>query len=135
MPAYFRISIPYAPSCHDSNWFPFQVEALQEGIGRLRADIKEAKGRGEERERAQREQLAAMEKKLGSSTHEADSAETKLSLMESVISKLKVGTEDLYILAKVGSTPVLSLLGGETTGAAVAKSEDPNIPIVFSFLP
>ena len=34
----------------------FQVEALQEGIGRLRSDIKEAKGRGEEKERQQREQ-------------------------------------------------------------------------------
>ena len=34
----------------------FQVEALQEGIGRLRLDIKEAKGRGEEKERQQREQ-------------------------------------------------------------------------------
>ena len=97
-----------------------QVEALQEGIGRLRTDIKEAKGRGEEKERAQREQLAAMEKKLSTSTHEADSAETKLSLMESVIAKLKVGSEELYIMSKVGSTPVLSLLGGggEATAAA-----------------
>lgn len=34
----------------------FQVEALQEGIARLRSDIKEAKGRGEEKERQQREQ-------------------------------------------------------------------------------
>ena len=89
-----------------------QVEALQEGIGRLKGDIKEAKGRGEEKERQQREQLASMEKRLDQSTHEADSAETKLKLMESVISKLKVGTEDLYIGAKVGSTPVMALLGG-----------------------
>ena len=35
----------------------FQVEALQEGIARLRSDIKEAKGRGEEKERQQREQV------------------------------------------------------------------------------
>ena len=103
---------------------------MQEGIGRLRADIKEAKGRGEERERAQREQLASMEKKLESSTHEADSADTKLSLMESVISKLKVGTEELYMMSKVGHTPVLSLLGGEPKAAAaasVAKSKPPKI--------
>ena len=32
--------------------------------------------------------------------------------MESVITKLKSGSEDLYLSAKVGSTPVLSLLGG-----------------------
>ncbi len=32
--------------------------------------------------------------------------------MESVISKLKIGTEELYMSAKVGSTPVLSLLSG-----------------------
>ncbi len=41
-----------------------QVEALQEGIARLKTDIKEAKGRGEEKERQQREQLAAMERRL-----------------------------------------------------------------------
>ena len=74
-----------------------------------------------------------MEKKLDSSTHEAESAETKLSLMESVISKLKVGTEELYIMSKVGSTPVLSLLSGEpannsagpgtTAAPSVAKSK------------
>ena len=32
--------------------------------------------------------------------------------MESVINKLKSGSEDLYLSARVGSTPVLSLLGG-----------------------
>lgn len=68
----------------------FQVEALQEGISRLKGDIKEAKGRGDERERHQREQLEGMEKRLSTSMHEADSAETKLNLMEGVISKLKV---------------------------------------------
>ena len=39
----------------------FQVEALQEGIARLRSDIKEAKGRGEEKERQQREQVILKE--------------------------------------------------------------------------
>ena len=37
--------------------------------------------------------------------------EKKLELMEGVINKLKAGAEDLYVEAKVGSTPVLSLLG------------------------
>ena len=87
------------------------MEALQEGIGRLRSDIKEAKGRGEEKERQQREQLSTMERSLATSEKEADSAEKKLELMEGVISKLKAGAEDLYVEAKVGSTPVLSLLG------------------------
>lgn len=111
------------------------MEALQEGIGRLKSDIKEAKGRGEERERQQREQLIGMEKKLEESTKEAEDAETKLHLMENVIDKLKVGkvkdspdtwsiglvtpsfhsegVEDLYLEADVGSTPVLQLLEGE----------------------
>jgi hypothetical protein len=52
-----------------------------------------------------------MEKSLSSSECEANAAEKKLELMESVIKKLKVGAEELYIQAKVGSTPVLSLLG------------------------
>ena len=52
-----------------------------------------------------------MEKSLASSEKEADSAEKKLELMEGVINKLKAGAEDLYVEAKVGSTPVLSLLG------------------------
>ena len=59
-----------------------KVEALQEGISRLKSDIREAKGRGEERERLQREQMTSMDRKLTTSTHEADSAETKLNLME-----------------------------------------------------
>ncbi len=68
---------------------------------------------------------------LQASTHEAESAETKLELMESVISKLKSGTEDLYYGAKVGSTPVLSLLSGATPagggggGGAAAAPEPP----------
>ena len=45
------------------------------------------------------------------SEHEADKTETKLKLMESVLGKLKTGTEDLYIKCDCGSTPVLSLLG------------------------
>ena len=52
-----------------------------------------------------------MEKSLATSEKEADSAEKKLELMEGVINKLKAGAEDLYVEAKVGSTPVLSLLG------------------------
>ncbi|XP_059086891.1 coiled-coil domain-containing protein 63-like [Tigriopus californicus] len=102
-----------------------QVEALQEGISRLKGDIKEAKGRGDERERLQREQLEGMEKKLSTSMHEADSAETKLNLMEGVISKLKVGSEDLYLISKVGSTPVLSLLG-----ANIPRDQEPERPFI-----
>ena len=101
-----------------------QVEALQEVIGRLKSDIKEAKGRGEEKERQQREQMNNMEKKLDTSAHEAESAETKLNLMESVIAKLKVGTEDLYTKAGVGSTPVLSLLGDKDVGKKEVRSEE-----------
>ena len=41
-----------------------------------------------------------MEKKLSQSESEANSAETKLNLMETVISKLKMGTEDLYLLSR-----------------------------------
>ena len=52
-----------------------------------------------------------MEKNLEESEHDADTAETKLQLMESVLGKLKVGTEDLYIKCQCGNTPVLSLLG------------------------
>ncbi len=122
-----------------------QVEALQEGIGRLRSDIKEAKGRGEEKERQQRDQLTYMEKTLTVSEREADAAEKKLELMESVISKLKVGTEELYAEAKyeskqyilhiwaqltsvfrVGSTPVLSLLGSGDDAAGVAAAAVPD---------
>ena len=43
----------------------FQVEALQEGIARLRSDIKEAKGRGEEKERQQREQVIIQKESQG----------------------------------------------------------------------
>ena len=43
----------------------FQVEALQEGIARLRSDIKEAKGRGEEKERQQREQVIQKKESRG----------------------------------------------------------------------
>merc|ERR1711971_1014842 len=64
-----------------------------------------------EKERQQREKLEHMEKNLEESEHEADTAETKLQLMESVLGKLKVGTEDLYIKCQCGNTPVLSLLG------------------------
>ena len=52
-----------------------------------------------------------MERSLATSEKEANSAEKKLELMEGVINKLKAGAEDLYVEAKVGSTPVLSLLG------------------------
>ena len=62
-----------------------------------------------------------MEKKLEESEHEADKTETKLKLMESVLGKLKTGTEDLYIKCDCGSTPVLSLLG------------DTKVNVVFTF--
>lgn len=88
-----------------------QVETLQDSIAKLKQDIKEARGRGEEKERQQKEKLEQMEKKLEESEHDADTTETKLQLMESVLGKLKVGTEDLYIKCQCGNTPVLSLLG------------------------
>ncbi len=97
-----------------------QVEGLQEGIAKLKTDIKEAKGRGEEKERQQREQLANMERRLDASQHEAEAAETKLELMETVIDKLKAGTEQLYYNAKVGSTPVLSLLSAANAAGTAA---------------
>ena len=92
-----------------------QVETLQDSIAKLKQDIKEARERGEEKERQQREKLEHMEKNLEESEHEADTAETKLQLMESVLGKLKVGTEDLYIKCQCGNTPVLSLLGKKYT--------------------
>ena len=67
-----------------------QVEGLQESIAKLRTDIKEAKGRGDERERQQRDQLQNMERRVALSIREADTAEAKLELMEGVIDKLKV---------------------------------------------
>ena len=67
-----------------------------------------------------------MEKRLDSSEHEADSAETKLNLMESVISKLKLGGEELYLMSKVGSTPVLSLLSdGSKQNRPVSEAPTP----------
>ena len=69
-----------------------QVEGLQESIAKLRTDIKEAKGRGDERERQQRDQLQNMERRVALSIREADTAEAKLELMEGVIDKLKVLT-------------------------------------------
>ena len=101
-----------------------QVEGLQESIGKLRTDIKEAKGRGDERERQQREQLQNMERRVALSIREADTAEAKLELMEGVINKLKFGVEELYIISQAGSTPVLSLLGG------LSKAEQPERPFV-----
>lgn len=80
----------------------------------LRTDIKEAKGRGDERERQQKDQLNNMERRVALSIREADTAEAKLDLMEGVIDKLKFGVEELYLLSQAGSTPVLSLLGGAT---------------------
>ena len=88
---------------------------LREHGNRETRDIKEARERGEEKERQQREKLEHMEKNLEESEHEADTAETKLQLMESVLGKLKVGTEDLYIKCQCGNTPVLSLLGKKYT--------------------
>jgi hypothetical protein len=88
--------------------------------------------RGEEKERQQKSQVSEMENRLEESEREADRTETKLSLMESVLGKLKgianfegkgkegfecrrccvsVGTEELYKKCDCGSTPVLSLLG------------------------
>ena len=55
-----------------------------------RIDIKEAKGRGDERERQQRDQLNSMERRVALSIREADMTEAKLDLMEGVIAKLKV---------------------------------------------
>ena len=89
-----------------------QVEGLQESIAKFRIDIKEAKGRGDERERQQRDQLNSMERRVALSIREADMTEAKLDLMEGVIIKLKSGVEELYMQCQVGSTPVLSLLGG-----------------------
>ena len=74
-----------------------QVEGLQESIGKLRTDIKEAKGRGDERERQQREQLQNMERRVALSIREADTAEAKLELMEGVINKLKVNYKKLSL--------------------------------------
>merc|ERR1712223_28106 len=70
-----------------------QVEGLQESIAKLRTDTKEAKGRGDERERQQRDQLQNMERRVALSIREADTAEAKLELMEGVIDKLKYGVE------------------------------------------
>ena len=78
-----------------------QVEGLQESIGKLRTDIKEAKGRGDERERQQREQLQNMERRVALSIREADTAEAKLELMEGVINKLKVNYKKLKLLKPV----------------------------------
>ena len=51
-----------------------------------------SKGRGDERERQQRDQLQNMERRVALSIREADTAEAKLELMDGVINKLKVST-------------------------------------------
>lgn len=107
-----------------------QVEGLQEGIAKLRADIKEAKGRGNERERQQKDQLAGMERKLAASTAEANATEAKVELMEGVITKLKVGCKELYLVSQCGSTPMLSLLDGgkAVMAAAPAPASETAVP-------
>ena len=51
-----------------------------------------SKGRGDERERQQRDQLQNMERRVALSIREADTAEAKLELMDGVINKLKAST-------------------------------------------
>ena len=111
-----------------------QVEGLQESIAKLRTDIKEAKGRGDERERQQKEQLANMERRVNLSVREADTAEAKLELMEGVIFKLKSGVEELYLSCQVGSTPVLSLLGGLTKQAEIPERPFVNEKNIIMYL-
>jgi len=54
-----------------------------------------------------------MERKVESSIKDADATEGKLELMEAIITKLKIGTEELYMGCKCGATPVLALLGAK----------------------
>ena len=53
-----------------------------------------------------------MERRVTSSVSEADATEAKVELMEGVITKLKLGCEEVYLMSQCGATPVLSLLGG-----------------------
>ena len=54
-----------------------------------------SKGRGDERERQQRDQLQNMERRVALSIREADTAEAKLELMDGVINKLKASIKIL----------------------------------------
>ena len=54
-----------------------------------------SKGRGDERERQQRDQLQNMERRAALSIREADTAEAKLELMDGVINKLKASIKIL----------------------------------------
>jgi hypothetical protein len=68
-----------------------------------------------------------MERKVDSSIKEADATEGKLELMEAIINKLKIGTEELYKESKCGATPVLSLLGAKNDEAARPNVNENNI--------
>ena len=67
-----------------------------------------SKGRGDERERQQRDQLQNMERRVALSIRGADTAEAKLELMDGVINKLKASIKILLCFfferSKLGET-------------------------------
>ncbi len=92
----FKVWWLFLENCWPLVWEPL-VKGKRKPELKFKKDSTWFQGRGDERERQQREQLSSMERKVESSIREADATENKLELMEAIIKKLKVGSEEVYI--------------------------------------
>ena len=79
-------------------------------------------------------QLETMERRVTTSVAEADACEAKVDLMEGVLAKLKVGTQEVYGLSQCGATPVLNLLGDQrrATQGGAPRSMQPEQGTLYS---
>ena len=75
-----------------------------------------------------------MERRVTTSVAEADACEAKVDLMEGVLAKLKVGTQEVYGLSQCGATPVLNLLGDQrrATQGGAPRSMQPEQGKLYS---
>ena len=75
-----------------------------------------------------------MERRVTTSVAEADACEAKVDLMEGVLAKLKVGTQEVYGLSQCGATPVLNLLGDQrrATQGGAPRSMQPEQGTLYS---
>ena len=71
---------------------------------------------------------------MTTSVAEADACEAKVDLMEGVLAKLKVGTQEVYGLSQCGATPVLNLLGDQrrATQGGAPRSMQPEQGKLYS---
>ena len=77
-----------------------------------------------------------MERRVTTSVAEADACEAKVDLMEGVLAKLKVGTQEVYGLSQCGATPVLNLLGDQrraTQGGAPRSMQPEQGKLYYAF--